>query len=229
MPCPGRLRKSGSVLVKANFRTLHSCFTDCLAATSLAYEKPEADVLMRPPRVIGVDHLVDWKLIVQSYGFIGIIQTFSSYAMSFWYLQRNGIPFNSLWFGFGAEPAGISSDEYAAKLNTASSIYFVNLVVMQWFNLMSVRTRRLSIFQHPPVLNRKTQNYWLFPAILFALVMAIFWLYIPKLQQVLDTTTVPVEYWFLPMAYGLGILLLDEGRKFCVRKWPTGVMGRWAW
>lgn len=157
------------------------------------------------------------------------METLSSYAMSFWYLQRNGIPFSSLWFGFGAMPAGVSEDDYTALLSTASSIYFVNLVVMQWFNLMSVRTRRLSIFQHPPLFNRKTQNLWLFPAILFALVMVFFWCYIPRLQQVLGTATVPVEYWFLPMTYGLGILLADEGRKFCVRKWPNGLMGKWAW
>ncbi|KAJ1299935.1 hypothetical protein OPQ81_005376 [Rhizoctonia solani] len=68
------------------------CFTDCLAATALAYEKPEADVLLRPPRVIGVDRLVDWKLIVQSYGFIGFMETLASFAMSYWYLERNGIP-----------------------------------------------------------------------------------------------------------------------------------------
>lgn len=204
------------------------CFTDCLAATSLAYEKPEADVLMRPPRVVGVDRLVDWKLIVQSYGFVGIVETAASFAMSYWYLERSGIPFSRLWFGFGS-PAGIDEGYYTQKLNVASSIYFITLVVMQWFNLMSVRTRRLSIFQHPPLFNRKTQNVWLFPAILFALVMAFFWLYIPRLQEVLSTAAVPVEYWFLPMTFGLGILLMDEGRKFFVRKWPKGVMGRWAW
>lgn len=204
------------------------CFTDCLAATSLAYEKPEADVLLRPPRVVGVDRLVDWKLIVQSYGFVGIVETAASFAMSYWYLERSGIPFSSLWFGFG-DPAGVDKDYYMNKLNVASSIYFITLVVMQWFNLMSVRTRRLSIFQHPPLFNRRTRNVWLFPAILFSLVMAFFWLYIPRLQEVLSTAEVPVEYWFLPMTFGLGILLMDEGRKFFLRKWPTGLMARWAW
>jgi sodium/potassium-transporting ATPase subunit alpha len=99
----------------------------------------------------------------------------------------------------------------------------------QWFNLLAVRTRRLSIFQHPPLFNKETQNYWLFPAMLFALVMAFFWLYIPQFQEVLGTAEVPVEHWFLPMALGMGILLLDEARKFCVRKWPKGFFARIAW
>lgn len=106
------------------------CFTDCAAATVLAYEKPEADVLLRPPRNPRKDKLVDWKLMFHAYGVIGIIQTVCSFSMSYWYLQRNGIPFSSLWFGFGAVPAGIDEGYYSDKLNEASSIYFINLVVM---------------------------------------------------------------------------------------------------
>jgi sodium/potassium-transporting ATPase subunit alpha len=107
-----------------------SCFTDCAAATVLAFEAPEADVLLRPPRNPKKDRLVDWKLILQAYGFIGVLETVSSFAMSYWYLERRGIPFSSLWFKFGALPAGIDEDYYTARLNEASSIYFVNLVVM---------------------------------------------------------------------------------------------------
>ena len=86
------------------------CFTDCAAATVLAYEKPEADVLLRPPRNPRKDKLVDWKLMFHAYGVIGIIQTVCSFSMSYWYLERNGIPFSSLWFGFGAVPDGIDPD-----------------------------------------------------------------------------------------------------------------------
>ncbi|KUL82200.1 hypothetical protein ZTR_10159 [Talaromyces verruculosus] len=205
------------------------CFTDCAAATVLAYEKPEADVLLRPPRNPRKDKLVDWKLMFHAYGVIGIIQTVCSFSMSYWYLQRNGIPFSSLWFGFGAVPAGIDEDYYSDKLNEASSIYFVNLVVMQWFNLMAIRTRRLSIFSHPPAFNKETQNLLLFPAIIFALGIAAFWLYIPRLQSVLDTTGVPVEHYFLPAAFGLGLLIMDEGRKAAVRRWPGGLLAKFAW
>lgn len=206
-----------------------SLFTDAAAATVLAYETPEMDVLLRKPRNLRVDRLVDWKLMLQAYGFLGILETLSSFSMSYWYLQRSGIPFSSLWFQFGAVPTNISPDYYAQKLNEASSIYFVNLVVMQWFNLMAVRTRRLSIFQHPPAFNKQTQNLYLFPAILFAFSMAIFWLYVPPLQRVLNTANVPAEYFFLPAAFGMVILLLDEGRKYCVRKWPGGFLAKCAW
>jgi sodium/potassium-transporting ATPase subunit alpha len=106
------------------------CFTDCAAATVLAYEAPEADVLLRRPRKPKVDRLVDWQLMLQSYGFIGVIETLTSFAMSYWYLQRSGIPFNDLWFRYGSLPDTIDQDYANARLAEASSIYFVNLVVM---------------------------------------------------------------------------------------------------
>lgn len=207
----------------------YSCFTDCAAATMLSYEKPEADVMLRRPRNTKKDRLVDWKLIFHAYGIIGVIETLASFAMAYWYLQKNGLPFKDLWFSFGVIPPYMDADRYNQLLNQASSIYFVNLVVMQWFNLLATRTRRLSIFQHPPAFNKATQNLYLFPAMIFALIMVFIWCYIPKLDAVINTTTVPVEHWFLPFTFGLFIVILDEARRFAARKWPTGVIARLAW
>lgn len=106
------------------------CFTDCAAATAIAYEKPEADVLTRPPRNAKKDRLVNAKLIFQAYGLIGVIETVCSFSMAYWYAQRQGLSFGGLWFGFGSTPPNMSANRMSAILNEASSIYFVNLVVM---------------------------------------------------------------------------------------------------
>lgn len=90
------------------------------------------------------------------------------------------------------------------------------------FNLFAVRTRRLSVLQHH-------MNWLLLPAIAFALIFAIFFLYVPKFHHVLQTAIIPAEYWFFPMAYGMSILLLDEGRKFLVRRFPGSWVARIAW
>ncbi|PSR80352.1 hypothetical protein BD289DRAFT_490855 [Coniella lustricola] len=205
------------------------CFTDCIAAIVLAYEKPEADLLLRPPRDLKTTKLVNWQLVFHSYAFIGTIEAVLSFSMAYWYLERSGIPFRDLWFGFGTLPEGVDQDYYTQRLNEASSIYFVNLVVMQWFTLMSVRTRHLSIFQHPPAFNKQTQNLLLFPAILLSLGFAVIWLYPSSLQIVLNTSGVPIEHYFIPAALGLGILCLDEGRKAAVRRWPGGLLAKMAW
>ncbi|KIW02333.1 hypothetical protein, variant [Verruconis gallopava] len=205
------------------------CFTDCAAATAIAYEKPEADVLRLRPRNPKKDHLVDWKLILQAYGITGVLQTTLSFAMSYWYAQRKGLPFSVLWFGFGASPANMSADTMNQILNTASSIYFVNLVVMQWFNLMAVRTRRLSLLQHPPLFRKETRNLYLFPAVFFSFLIAIFFLYVSIFHEKLGTSQVPAEHWFIPMGFGVGILLIDEARKWAVRRYPNGPVAKIAW
>jgi sodium/potassium-transporting ATPase subunit alpha len=206
------------------------CFTDCVAACALACEKPEANVMSRPPRNIKTDRLVDWKLLAQSYGLIGTIETTASFAMSFWYLQRKGIPFSELWFSFGDfSNIGHDSKYISHHLAVASAIYFVNLVVMQWFNLMAIRTRHLSIFSHPPVGKKETRNILIFPAIVFALAIAFIFCHIPGLQGVATSAQVPVEYWFFPVAFGLGLLTIDEGRKAAVRRWPGGWVAKCAW
>ncbi len=204
------------------------CFTDCAGAITLAFEKPESDVMLRPPRNPKKDKLVDYRLLLQSYGLFGTLETVSSFAMAYWFAERKGVPFSILWFGYGNY--GNLDPKYVGNvLNQASSIYFVNLVVMQWFTLMALRTRRLSIFQHPPAFNKATQNLYLFPAILFAVVIIFIFCYIPGLQTSVNTTQVPVENFFLPMAFGFGILVLDEARKFAVRKWPGGLLAKIAW
>lgn len=205
------------------------CLTDCAAATTLAYEKPEADVMLRPPRRAKKDKLVDWRLLLHAYGFLGLPECICSFAMAYWYCERNGVPFSTLWFKYGNWGHDDDGAHTQAVLATASSIYFVNLVVMQWFNVMATRTRRLSIIQHPPAFNKLSQNYLIFPAIVFALVVVFIFCYIPGLQRVIGSSQIPVEYFFLPMAFGFGLLLLDEGRKYCVRRYPTGFLAKCAW
>jgi sodium/potassium-transporting ATPase subunit alpha len=86
--------------------------------------------MLRKPRNPKTDHLVDWRLILLAYGFVGVLETICSFAMSYWYLQRTGIPFSALWLQYGVLPEAIDPAYAHARLAEASSIYFVNLVVM---------------------------------------------------------------------------------------------------
>ncbi|KAF2643261.1 calcium ATPase [Massarina eburnea CBS 473.64] len=205
------------------------CFTDCAGAITLAYEKPESDVLTRPPRNLKKDRLVNTRLIFHAYFVVGLIQCFLSFTMAFWYMERKGVPFTALWLKFGEYDPQYDPDYITATANTASSIYFITLVVMQLFNLLATRTRRLSIFQQPPIFNKSTQNLLLFPAMAFAVAVVFIFCYVPSIQKAIGTTSVPVEYWFFPVAFGIGLLMLDETRKWVIRTWPHGFIARIAW
>lgn len=59
------------------------CLTNCAAAAVSAYEKPEANRLLRKPRVVKKDKLADWKLLFHAYLFLGMQETVASFAMAY--------------------------------------------------------------------------------------------------------------------------------------------------
>ncbi|KAI0735310.1 sodium-potassium ATPase [Earliella scabrosa] len=193
--------------------------TDVLPALSLCLEKPESGLLERPPRNVKTERLADWRLLLQAYGFLGVLESLCAMSMSFWYLQRNGVPFTNLALGFGDWP-GLDDE----LLFRAQSVFFFTLVLMQWGNLFATRGRKLSIVQHTPLSNPYT-----FAAAAVALCIGIFFHYVPWFQNVFQTRPIPVEFFFIPITFGLGLLLLDEARKLLVRQYPKSILAKVAW
>jgi len=213
----------------SNIQMILICvITDVLPALSLVKEQPEADLLLRKPRNRKKDRLINFKLILQAYFFIGVLESLTAMVGAFYFgFQRNGVPFSKLWLqygGYDVDPAVISE-----LTNKAQSIYFFNLVMMQWFNLLSTRTRRLSLFQQNPIGGPKTRNLFLFPAMLAALGLGCFFSYVPAIQRVFLTRGIKAQYFFLPLAYGCVVLFLDESRKWWNRRYPKSFLAKMAW
>ena len=116
---------------KHGFSVIICVATDVLPALSLVLEKPEADLLSRPPRNPKRDRLVTWRLLLHAYGFLGLLESLCANAMAFWYLQTKGIAFKDIVIKYGALPPGITADYYAEQVNRAQSVYFFTLVIMQ--------------------------------------------------------------------------------------------------
>ncbi|KAF7300959.1 Calcium ATPase [Mycena indigotica] len=202
--------------------------TDVLPALSLVYEQPEADLLLRKPRDRKKDRLADIKLLLHAYLFIGVLESLTSMTAAFYFgFQQNGVPFSAMFRKYGGY--NVDPDLISEQTAQAQSLYFFNLVIMQWFNLLSTRTRRLSIFQQNPMGSPATRNLLLFPAMLAALLLACFFSYVPWFQRVFLTRGIAAQYFFLPMAYGVVLLFLDETRKWWNRKHPKSSLACIAW
>ncbi|CDR37574.1 CYFA0S01e12464g1_1 [Cyberlindnera fabianii] len=205
------------------------CLSDCAGAITMAYEAPERNLLTKKPRSVTNARLVDWRLALHSYLMIGTYDTFVAMFLTFLYFKEKGISFSDLSMAFGTLPAGITEGDYTEICKVASSVYFVTLVIMQFFNLMATRTRYHSIFQQPPILNKETQNYAMFPAMLFGLAITFFFNYIPWFRDNLGTGIVPGKYYGFAVGFGAVILVYDELRKLLVRRYPRGFIARIAW
>ena len=212
----------GIPLPLSTFQMICICvLTDVFPALSLMMEKPEKNLLARPPRSKS-DHLVDWKLMIQAYLFIGFSQTFFSHCLFFWYLN---------WYGnFGPMDILLAYDKWdanykgytLAQLNefvfTGQTIVFVSLVVMQTFgNVFTSRTSYRSFFQRPPFL-KKSRNLWIFAAELVSVILLVLIVFLPFINNFFDTRRIPAQFFFMPLIFCLVIFFMDEARKLLVRK-----------
>lgn len=223
----------GVPLPLSSFLMIIICvFTDLFVSTALIMEKEEFDLMSLPPRNHRKDHLINLRIYAQSYLFIGIMEAICAHAMFFLYYWRHaGIPANALFLAFNKYAAGFYgySEQQLIYFNTVGqSVYFVTLVILQWGNVLSIRNKRLSIFQADPI-RKERRNPYLIPAALAALVIAIFVTEEPGLQKLFGTGSVPLEHWFLPLPLAVGILVMDELRKLFVRLWPNGPIARISW
>ncbi|KAI1827332.1 cation-transporting ATPase pma1 [Xylaria intraflava] len=223
----------GVPLPLSSFLMIIICvFTDLFCALSLIMEKEEFDLLSIPPRHHKRDHLITLKVYVQAYLFIGFLETVSAHAMFFLYMWRHaGIPIHELFFlfeGYSEGFHGYTTEELAHFNTVGQGVYFVTLVILQWGNILSVRNRRLSIFQADPF-TKKRRNPWLIGSVLISLAIAVFVTQEPGLQYLFQTASVPIEHWLIPIPLAVGILALDELRKLMVRLFPKGPIARIAW
>ncbi|KAJ1926956.1 hypothetical protein IWQ60_003356 [Tieghemiomyces parasiticus] len=218
--------------------------TDLPPSIALMYEGPERDLLTRAPRVPRKDRLVNAKLMLHAYAFAGLLEAFFAHCMFFYYMSSyGGLGLRDLFLAYdkwGNGYKGYTLDELNEHWYTAQTIYFISLVMCQCFgNLLSLRTRYLSIFQHFPFplpWPRRHRNDCLEVAqteeaagpppgrnlvILVgwacSISLAIFIIYVPFVNNVFNTRPIPVQFFFIPIAYALGMLGLDELRKLAVR------------
>ncbi|KAN0071412.1 hypothetical protein V8E54_010843 [Elaphomyces granulatus] len=207
-------------------------FTDLFLSLSLIMEKEEFDLLSLPPRNHKKDHLINLKIYAQSYLFIGSLETICAHSMFFFYIYKtSGIPFHALVFAFEKYTDGFygySQDQLTHFNAVGQCVYFVTLVILQWGNILSVRNKRMSILQADPI-RKERRNPWLFLAMLVSLLIAIFVTEAPFINTLFGTAPVPLEFWFMPLALALGILIGDEIRKLVVRSFPKSFVAKIAW
>ncbi|PKY27748.1 calcium ATPase [Rhizophagus irregularis] len=208
------------------------CVTDIFPSLSLTHEKAESDLMLRKPRRASRDHLVNVKLLLQAYGFIGIMEMLFAHWMFFTYLSiYGGITFRDTLFAYnnwGDGFMGKTMDELNELNYTGQSVYFITLVIMQFGNLLSIRTRRRSIFQANPF-SGPSKNLYLFGGMFISLITALIILHVPFFNNVFYTRPVPIQFYFIPLGFAAFIFVMDEMRKLLVRTYPKSFLDKLAW
>ena len=111
---------------------------------------------------------------------------------------------------------------------TGQSIFFVSLVITQFANLLSSRTRYLTFHQHNPFTG-PARNLWLLAAMAASSLIAIVITQVGFFNDVFHTRPVPVRYVMPALGFGGLLFLFDECRKRWIQHYPHSVAARMAW
>uniref|UniRef100_A0A669BP06 Sodium/potassium-transporting ATPase subunit alpha n=1 Tax=Oreochromis niloticus TaxID=8128 RepID=A0A669BP06_ORENI len=195
--------------------------TDIFPSVSLAYEKAESDIMHLKPRNPRRDRLVNEALAVYSYFQIGAIQSFAGFTDYFTAMAQEGW-FPLLCVGLRGQWEDVKLQDlqdsygqewtYSQRLYqeyTCYTVFFVSIEICQIADVLIRKTRRLSAFQQGFFRNRV-----LVSAIVFQLCLGS--LNVNTLGYFLFR----VQWWFVPVPYGILIFVYDEIRKLGVRRHP---------
>ena len=101
----------------------------------------------------------------------------------------------------------------AGKASVAGTMAFNTFVLFQFFNILNVRSDRNSVFNSHTLSNR-----WLWIALSVVMVLQMGVTHVGFMQRLFDTTSISLGQWVVCVGVASSVLLLEEVRKFFVRK-----------
>jgi P-type Ca2+ transporter type 2C len=186
--------------------------TDLLPALALGSERPEPDVMARPPRKRG-QPLLDRGIVGRSL-WLGLIETVLCYTgFYFVYYWMDPVSWRELlrpnWLSY----ADLLTSESGRTYILASTVFFVGVVSCQIGNVFACRTSRERVGGLGYLSNR---GLLISVALEIALILAL--VNVPFFNALFELMPVPPEFWALLALFGPVVYLLEKLRKTIARR-----------
>jgi len=180
--------------------------TDMLPAIALGSERPEADVMQRPPRPRNA-HLLNARLLFLSYGLLGIIESAAGFYAYFHVLYAGG------WtWGQALAPDSL-------LYHQAIAAFFAAVILCQMANGLLSKASRQSLWQQGLISNRLL--LW---GIALELLLAYGIIQIDALHPFFGTASLSLTQMLLGLPFAVVMLIIDELRRAMIRRnvrWVT--------
>ncbi|BCK87965.1 calcium-transporting ATPase 1 [Sideroxyarcus emersonii] len=174
--------------------------TETLPALALGAERPDHGIMRKPPRPRN-ERLLNWGLLMRVYLFLGLLESAGALAAFFFVLYGGG------WHA--GQVLGMHDKLYLQ----ATAACFSAIVLMQVVNIFMCRHPIYSAFSRNLAPNRLIAY-----GIAFELGMLLLIDYTPLGNALFGTAPLAIEVWLFMVPFGLGMWLLEEGRKALVRR-----------
>ncbi|NPV39856.1 MAG: cation-transporting P-type ATPase [Anaerolineae bacterium] len=179
--------------------------TDIVPALALGSEPPEPGVMDRPPRNLK-DHVIDKSMLFRAYFWLGSIQSLATMAAFYYFYWTNG--YAGQWINLPGE---------GSLYRSATGMALAAVVMTQIGNLFAERSERTSVFKFSLTNNRML---WIGIASEVLLVFAI--IYLPFFHSFIGTGSFPLRYWGFLVLWIPSLVIVDEIRKWLIRRKEKG-------
>jgi len=174
--------------------------TDSLTALGLGVERPDPQVMRLPPRPQR-ERLLSLPLALRGYLFLGAIEAIAAMAAFFFLLHGSG-------WRYGESLAATDPLYPRATAACLSAI-----IVMQIVNVYLCRSSVRSVFA-----TGLFDNPLIVAGVALEIALILLIDYTPLGNVVLGTAPVPVKLWLFVIPFAAGMLVLEELRKWLVRR-----------
>ena len=178
--------------------------TDMLPAIALGQEKPEGDIMKRPPRS-REEKLLTPPLLLTAYGIKGPIEAVAGFVCYFAVLFAGG-------WKFGEQLAN-NNPLYMQSVTA----FFAAVIICQIANVFASRTRMQSVFTMGLFSNRMVLLGIAVELIILALII-----WNPFANLIFNTSPLDLKYVLLSIPFAVLLLGIDELRKYLLRRKVSG-------
>lgn len=186
--------------------------TDLVLAISLGEELPDDDVLDYPPRNPN-ENILNKKVLLRSYGFLGVIEAAMMFAMFFLAWHDFGYSLSDMQSITGAIANGTASEQVMSAYHYTITIALGAVIASQIGNVIECRTSRLPFNQM-----MKKKNRLMAWGILSVIVLFFLIAYVPFMQLLFETSAPKPHHLALLLLCPVVLILLEELRKWFVRR-----------
>lgn len=174
--------------------------TDSLTALGLGVEKPDPQVMQRPPRSQR-ERLLDLPLGVRAYLFLGVIEAAAAMAAFFFVLYDAGWKYG--------QPLAYSDPIYLQATTACLSA----IIVLQIVNVFLCRSATRSVFS-----TGLFGNWLILWGVALEITLLMLINYTSWGNALLGTSPTAESVWLFVMPLAVGMLLLEEARKWLARR-----------
>ncbi len=174
--------------------------TDMLPALGLGVEKPDASAMNKPPRSYK-ETLIDWRLLARAYGFLGLLEAVAAMAAFFFVLHRGGWDYGE-----------ILSNHNPLYLQ-ATTACLSAIIMMQIVNVFICKQRQRGLLA-----TSFLDNKLILSGIVLEIALILTIVYTPWGNALFGTAPIDTAVWLFTLPFALGMLLLEEFRKWLVRR-----------